>query len=306
MSATEPSVIITEPGIYPDLTSADYHKQHDWLSWSSMKDLLPPKTPAHFKYAMDERRAGRREEKRHYDLGNIVHALVLGRGHEYEVVTKVTREKETVPADGYTTVSAQKHRDAIYAAGKVPVLAHELDSAQVMAAAIKDHEGAAELLSAGQPEVAIFWVDDDTGVPCRAMVDWLDVERGIAVDVKTANSSAPVDMRRESSKFGYYGQAMHYSEGLTALTGKDFRFIFVPVSKDKPHLVSLVQYDPDDLLEQVTIHAAVDRCRRLYRDCTASGVWPGYGNEVHHINLTNYVRDLIEDVCGIDHELVVI
>jgi len=118
---------ITEPGIYNDLPGHIYHQQHDWLSWSGMKNLIPPKTPAHFKATWGVRRP----EKRAFDLGHVAHTLVLGEGDQYAVV-----QGKDGDATDYRTNAAKEHRDALYADGLVPILRHELEAAIAMADAV--------------------------------------------------------------------------------------------------------------------------------------------------------------------------
>ncbi|HEX6684988.1 MAG TPA: PD-(D/E)XK nuclease-like domain-containing protein [Candidatus Limnocylindrales bacterium] len=284
---------ITEPGVYTDLPAEVYHAQDEWLSWSRMKNLIPPSTPAHFKAAME----APQERKRHFDLGKIVHKLVLGEGEAFEVVQALDRKKEPYDATDYKTVSAQEHRDAIYERGNVPVLAAELADANAMAAAVKAHPIGAALFTSGKPEVSLFWVDETTGVKCRARLDWLpdavEGRRLIVPDLKTAVTAAPAEFSKAGAKFGYYGQATHYSDGIKALgIDADPAFLFVVVEKAAPWLVSVGQFTERD--DRRLARAVVDHCRRLYAECTATDTWPGYGESVaslslpmwHHYDLT--------------------
>ena len=284
---------ITEPGIYHDLAAEDYHAQSEWLSWSRMKNLIPPSTPAHFKAALD----APQERKRHYDLGKIVHKLVLGDGEEFEVVQALTRSKEPYDATDYKTVSAQEHRDAIYGRDNVPVLASELSEAKAMAASVKAHPIGSALFASGKPEVSLFWIDETTGVKCRARLDWLpdpvEGRRLIVPDLKTAANASPPEFAKAGAKHGYYGQAVHYSDGIKALgIDSDPVFLFVVVEKAPPWLVSVGQFAERD--DRRLARAVVDHCRRLYAECTAAHSWPGYGESVaalslpmwHHYDLT--------------------
>lgn len=287
-------VRITEPGVYYDLPASDYHAQHEWLSWSRMKELLPPKTPAHFKASI----GAAEERKRHFDLGKVVHALALGDGDEFEVVQALNRSKEPYDARDYDTKSAQEHRDAIYERGNVPILRAELDAAQKMADSLKAHKSASVLLSNGRPEVSLFWIDPETGVKCRARVDWLpepvEGRRLIAVDVKTATTAAPREFAKSAAKLGYYGQAAHYSDGIKALgIDPDPAFLFAVVEKTAPFPVTVAQFaDRDDLR---IARKTVDHIRRLYAQCVATDTWPAYGEGVHQLELPKWLHYDIEE-----------
>ncbi len=286
---------ITEPGVYPNLPAEVYHAQHEWLSWSRMKYLVPPLTPAHFKASL----AAGEERKRHFDLGKVVHHLVLGDGERYEVVQALNKQKEPYDATGYETVSAQRHRDAIYERGNVPILRHELEQAEKMAASVRAHPVADVLLSDGRPEVSLFWIDPETGVKCRARLDWLprpvDGRRLIVPDVKSATSAAPSEFAKAAANFGYYGQATHYRDGLIALgVDPDPAFLFVVVEKADPYLVSVNQFaEPDDLR---LARSVVDHCRRLYRECSEANHWPGYGTSIHDLSLPGWLHYNLQEI----------
>ena len=286
---------ITEPGVYYDLPAEDYHAQTEWLSWSRMKHLLPPSTPAHFKAALTRPEA----RKRHLELGSIVHRIVLGEGDQFEVVHALNRKKEPYEATSYETVSAQVDRDRIYSEGKIPILRHELEEAEAMAAQVLAHPVASALLTNGRPEVSLFWVDPDTGVKCRARLDWLpdpvEGRRLIVPDLKTSASAAPVEFSKSSARFGYFGQQQHYRDGIAACgLAVDPAFVFVAVEKEDPYLVSVGQFAGADDLRLG--RRAVDHCRRLYRDCLAADHWPGYGDGVNDLSLPAWIHYQLEDI----------
>lgn len=285
---------ITEPGVYYDLPEADYHAQHDWLSWSRMKYLLPPSTPAHFKASLKKGE----ERKRHFDLGKVVHRLVLGEGSDFEVVQALNRQKESYDATSYDPVSAQKDRDRIYDAGNVPILRHELEQAEAMAEAVQQHPTAHALLTNGRPEVSLFWIDHETGVKCRARVDWLPEQvkgrRLIVADVKTAVSAATTEFSKATANLAYYGQKVHYEDGLRALgLDRDPWLVFVVIEKAEPYLVNVGQLaNREDLRLART---AVDHCRRLYAECMAADRWPGYGDGINDLQLPTWLHYSMEE-----------
>lgn len=287
--------VITEAGIYYDLPAEVYHAQHEWLSWSQMKHLIPPSTPAHFKAHRDKPQ----ENKRHFDFGKVVHALVLGDGDKFVAVQALNKAKEPYDARDYTTVSSQKHQAEIYAAGNVPILRSELDSAQAMADAVKAHKTASALLADGKPEVSLFWVDKATGVKCRARLDWLpnkqEGRRLIVPDVKTtAGFAAGDDFGKSMANFGYYGQQEHYQNGIKACgVDPDPAFLFIVIEKTAPHPVAVNQMTT---IEDVNLaRATVAHCIRLYAECAANDSWPSWGDGVNTISLPKWLHYNLED-----------
>lgn len=288
-------LVITEPGIYYGLPADVYHAQHSWLSWSRMKNLIPPLTPAHFKAALDQPD----DRKRHFDLGKVVHRLVLGDGDDFEVVQALNKQKQPYDATDYTTVSAKADRDRIYSAGNVPILRHELDQAEAMATTVQAHPTASRLFINGQPEVSIFWVDAETGVKCRARLDWLPDpiagQRMVVPDLKTTSTSAaPQEFAKAAANFGYYGQDTHYSDGIQALTGHRPAFLFVAVETTAPHLVGVSQLTDRD--DRRLARGVVDHCRRLYAECVAADRWPGHSDNVADLHLPQWLHYNLEEV----------
>lgn len=255
---------ITKPGLYPDLSEADYRAHHDWLSVSGAKKLLPPSCPAKFKATL-----GVEEHRPQFDVGKAFHAAVLKDGAEVVVVD----------ADSWRGTEARAQRDAAYAAGKVPLLAADAAVVDAMAAAVLTHDTAPHLFVNGAPEVSAFWVDDATGVKCKARFDYLPEKqpgrRLVVPDLKSAVSADPGEFSRAAARYGYVLQQVHYANGLRHLgVDSDPAFIFCVVEKDPPYLVNVGQFaDRDDVRLSA---AALDKALRLYRECTENDRWPGW------------------------------
>jgi hypothetical protein len=255
---------ITKPGLYPDLDEAAYRAQIDWLSVSGAKKLLPPSCPAKFKATL-----GVEEHRPQFDVGKAFHTKMLGDGPEVVVVD----------ADSWRSADARLARDAAYAAGKVPLLAAEAAAVDAMAAAVHAHDVAPLLFTGGAAEVSAFWIDEATGVKCKARFDYLPDKqpdrRLIVPDLKSAVSADPGEFARAAARFGYVMQQCHYSSALRHLgVDDDPAFLFVVVEKEYPHLVNVGQFAAHDDIKATA--TALDKALRLYRDCAATDTWPGW------------------------------
>lgn len=255
---------ITKPGLYPDLDEAVYRSQTDWLSVSGAKKLLPPSCPAKFKASL-----GVEEHKPQFDVGKAFHAKVLGDGAEVVVVA----------ADSWRSTAARDARDAAYEAGSVPLLTAEAEVVEAMAAAVKAHDTAPLLFAGGAAEVSAFWVDEATGVQCKARFDYLPDKqpdrRLIVPDLKSAVSVDPREFARAAARFSYVAQDLWYCDALRTLgIDDDPAFVFVAVEKEAPYLVHVMQFAGEE--ERSLVAAANEKARRLYRDCAAADHWPGY------------------------------
>lgn len=255
---------ITKPGPYPDLAEDVYRSQHEWLSVSGAKKLLPPSCPAKFKATL-----GEEDHKPQYDLGKAFHAKVLGAGSE--VVE--------VDADSWRSADARTARDEAYAAGNVPLLTSDAMVVNAMALAVRNHDTASRLFVGGGAEVSAFWVDETTGVKCKARFDYLPEKQAgrrlIVPDLKSAVSADPREFSRAAARYGYVMQQEHYSSGLRHLgIDDDPAFVFVVVEKDSPYLVNVVQFA--DKGDRLITAIALEKALRLFRECTETDTWPGW------------------------------
>lgn len=274
---------ITEPGLYPDLDEAVYRSQHEWLSVSGAKKLLPPSCPAKFKATI-----GVEEHRPQFDVGKAFHAKVLGRGGEVVVVD----------ADSWRGKEARDARDAAHTAGKTPLLASDAAVVDAMAAAVLAHDTAPLLFQGGGAEVSAFWVDEATGVKCKARFDYLPEpqpgRRLIVPDLKSAVSADPGEFSRAAARYGYLLQQEHYTSALRHLgVSDDPAFIFCVVEKDPPHLVNVGQFADQE--DRRLSAAALDKALRLYRDCLAADHWPGWSG-VTDLSLPNWHRYELEEL----------
>lgn len=259
-----------------DMPADTYHR-HPALSSSGARKLLPPSCPALFKHERDNPPAPTEE----FSFGHLYHKLVLGAGADIVVIA----------ADNWRTKDAREQRDAAIAEGKIPALTEEYLRAKAMVTATLRHPLAARLLTGEveRSERALFWIDPETGVHCRAMLDRFPAGR-IAADVKTCVSASPQEIERAVWKFGYHIQDAWYRAGLKALGVHDNPgMAFVFVEKNPPHLVNVVQLN--HLALEAGAHYA-RQARLIFAECQQSGVWPGWGDDIQLIELPAYAQNL--------------
>lgn len=286
---SDADVVITQPGVY-DIPANVYHSDPvpgGSLSSSGARLLLAPSCPAKFKHAIDHGRP----EKRAFDFGHAAHSKVLGVGEPIVVID----------AASYSTKAAKEARDAAYADGHVPLLAHENEQVDAMAAVLREHPQAGPLFAPGRgiAEQSLFWQDPQTGVWLRAMVDWMlpagPGQRLIVVDYKSCISADPAAIAKSFDSYGYYRQAPYYLAGAKTLglhQGQEPAFVFVFQEKTAPYLITIVQPDPDSLMWG-------ERDNRLaintYAQCKATGHWPGYADDVLPVSLPTWTVRRHED-----------
>jgi hypothetical protein len=265
------TIDIAPPAILNGLPADEYHADKTSISSTGLRKLLAPSCPAQFKYDRDNPQPPKRE----FDLGNAVHTAVLGEGHDIAVLDYPDWKK----------ADARALRDAAYDEGKVPLLPKERDQVEAMAAAIRQHPLAGPLFTPGTgvAEQSLYWTDPATGVRCRVRPDWLKQLPGLtlAVDLKTTKDASPEAVSRAIRDYSYHQQDALYTDGIwAALQPEDVRFVFVFVSKQAPHLITvreLTQQDRD------IGRARNERALRIYADCVANDTWPDWTGPVTEI-----------------------
>jgi len=272
---------MTAPGIYPKFDELAYHRDPA-LSASGAKRLLPPNCPALFKHDRDN---GGRPNKRAFDVGHAAHAAVLGVGLELVVVD----------ADNWMTKAAKAERDAAYAEGKCPILTKEKAAVDAMALEIRQHPVASVLLDPehGRPEVSAFWRDEQRGIDRRARFDWLpDAKtdgRLVVADYKTTANAEPRKFSKSIFDFGYDIQAVFYTDALQALDlADDVTFLFIAQETTAPYLITIHELDEIGLRLG---RERVDRACAVFRECTETGTWPGYSDDIELVTPPYWLTD---------------
>lgn len=278
------ALVVDQPGVYR-MPAEAYHADAvagGSLSSTGARRLLPPSCPARFRWEQEHGRLPRRE----FDLGHAAHRLVLGDGADLVVID----------ADNYRTKAAQAARDEAYAAGRTPLLSHEHEQVQAMAAALRAHPVAGALFApgSGQPEQALFWIDAEFGVWRRALLDWLpEREHGrrlIVPDYKTCHSVEPAALSKALAQHGYYQQGAWYLDGVKALgLAGDIEpaFVLVCQERDPPYLITIAEPDTA-ALEWGRMRNR--KAMAVYRDCQRTGIWPAYTDKVLPLPLPRWAE----------------
>lgn len=249
-------------GIFGDIKESTYHADPA-LSQSQAKTLLD--CPARYRWELDHPR----EHRVAFDVGHAAHAKVLGVGAPVVVID----------ADSWRTKAAKDAAEQARADGHVPLLRADADAVDGMAEAVLAHPGARVILEApGASEQSVWW--EDEGVECRGRIDRLtETVDGVptVIDLKTSVSADPRDFGRSIANFGYSLQDDWYSTGIELITGERPAFVFIVVEKSAPHFVSIGTCD--DEAKRIGRERRL-RALDLYRECSESGHWPAYGDDL--------------------------
>jgi hypothetical protein len=161
--------------------------------------------------------------------------------------------------------------------GREIVTADEFAITQMQLAALAANPDLAKLLATGYSECSIFWVDEDTGVYCKARPDHVH-------PVTSAREAAgPEEHGRRvaaaasvaAARMGYHRQAAHYRPASKAATGMKVQE-FVIGAVTSATCTRRAVHPARRLAEQ-----ARDERRELlelYARCQKEERWPAYGS----------------------------
>jgi hypothetical protein len=276
--------VILAEGIYDGLSAEIYHDPHctpqPSLSSSGAKILLD-ESPAHFKYRVLD---GNRSPSNAFDIGNATHLLVL----EPEAFAE---RVHVIDASTYHTAAAQQARDVARGNGKIPLLKHEAETVRAMRDALAAHAVAQHAFVAGRAERSYFWRDLETDVWLKARLDYEPTHRRYLADLKTSISAHPEVFRKRVADYGYHISAAWYLDAIERFHGAaPDRFFFVVIEKQPPHLISVVELEPE-ALDWGRLQAR--KAMRIFADCLAADRWPGYAERAVSVNLPDWtLREL--------------
>lgn len=234
-------------------------------------------TPAHL-YA--QRIAEQRDESDAFRIGRALHCRALrpdAYAAEFAVSPKFDRRTKAGKEAAAEWQAANAGVGTVLDEG-------ESEMVERMADAIADHESAATLLRMATLREATFLADLH-GQAAKCRVDALSPDGAVLLDVKTAASAAPRAFARSCADFGYHLQMEFYRQVL-AEHGVTVRHVaIVAVEKAAPHCVAVYELDMADL---DAMRDVVARCVQTYRNCIATGVWPGYAPGVQPIRIPEW------------------
>lgn len=240
------------------------------------------------------------EDTKKFDLGNVAHFLLLGKGPELEVCD----------FKDWRTKAAQTARNEAFANGLQPCLAKTFERGQNMADAalrwLADDPDNADAFGedTGQSEVTVLWQEPvfrDRPEPpkmwMRAKLDRLMNDKRRIYDYKTFKPGADPDafikgIVRESRDI----QDPFYSRGVAALEGcswEEVSFRWIVQCPEPPYTLSTIElfHEPgkdnsDRAWSYDRSQWAIDEWAR----CAAASRYPGWTPRTHYVGVPAFAK----------------
>lgn len=236
------------------------------------------KSPAHYKWLLNHPQ----KDTPAFRLGRAVHSAIL-------TPKPFSMDFAELPDWDIKKKAGKEARDQFMAElpnGVTPISRDEMLTVYNMRKAFKASKEAKELIKRSRREKPLFWTDQETGLLCKCRVD--SVTSSAAVDIKTTADGSTRAFQRDAIKYGYHVQAAHYLAGIEAVLGWRPDWFFITIEKAEPFSVHIFKASADFIeygaYERAKLMAAV-------KDCTDSGVWPGYQQEELHAPSWAFTED---------------
>ena len=281
------------PGIHDGISPARYHADllaaSPSLSSSVAVDLIA-KSPSHARLnhprlapptdeAVDSTTAS-------MTFGGLVHAILSGSPEEmFSFIVS--------PFENYKTAEARLWKEASIAAGKTPVKEADVTRAEQVVSAVRHQLDAMHLgyiFAEGRPEQTALWQFGDAWM--RARFDRWIPERGEIWDIKTTGKSAhPEQVSKMIPAMNYDMRSEFYLLGAEAITGMPskrgglgYQFLFIETMP--PFAVTPCYLDESF---RARGRQRAQQAIRIWSECMATGVWPGYVTSTVQITAPGWV-----------------
>lgn len=168
------------------------------------------------------------ETKQSLQIGSLTHCMVLEPAKVHERFAMIPQfDKRT--KKGKAMAAAFKETSI----GKEAIEAKDWETAERCTDALMEHDSVKDLIGGkGIIEKPIYWKLD--GVDVAGTPDYVDLDRGLIVDVKTTQDASPTEFARSVRKYGYHRQAWMYTHGIQEVHGVSCRFFFAVVETARP------------------------------------------------------------------------
>lgn len=210
-------------GIEKDVPNSVYHNDTTHLSSSQLKVAL--ENIERFKLLLDGELE--RTETANMRLGSAYHTLVLEPERwDSEVSTLDLRTKD---GRNERDKMVEEHKD------KLIITKDQDEVCQKMVSRLNTNADAKMLLQNGEAELSCYWTNVTAHQPLRIRPDYLNLDKGYIVDLKTTSAMNPDQFYRQARKLKYFLSAAMYIDGVKQLTGIECGFYYVVSITQPPY-----------------------------------------------------------------------
>lgn len=233
-----------------------YHANRTHLSSSNLKQILEDPFKFYNEWVLGNK--PEEAEKPYFVEGHFVHTLVL----EPELVSNYAIFPGLRRAgNAYETFKAENPNKQIISAAQV----HKCEAIYKAYAARKE---AMALISGGLSEHTMM--ANTLGVPIKTRADYINIDKGYIVDIKTTSYGTDIETFKEVIKqYKYQLSAALYCQVAFETYKKLFDFYFIVISKSDL-TCNVYKASSETLSEGAAMYT---KALVLYKKCKETGVW---------------------------------
>ena len=276
-----------ETGIFYDVPESEYHKKTlGELSSSAAKQML--RSPAHYKAYIEAEDDDSTPSK---EFGKAFHCAIFEPARflrDYAVLPEdaprkpsITQRQAKKPSD--ETIVAIQWWDAFTAAGRKVISQDDMTRILGMQASVQAHPWARRLLEGCETEVTIRWIDEATGVHCKARADsFKEMKKRYVVDAKSCVDASPEKFSRSVYEYGYHIQHAHYCKGFAAIGKPLDNYFILAVESEAPFVCQVYHIDA---AAEARGYELTERAASRLQECIEANKWPGYSEDINALSL---------------------
>lgn len=288
------------PGIYYGVRPEVYHK---WQAVSNSRLTKFARSPAHMRYEQEHPK----EPTPAMVVGSAAHTALL-EPELFEATYAVAERCSATKKDGdrcantggvvlgglwYCGVKGHAP-DGAGVSERIVLSPEDYDNCMGASAALRAHPRLSQLVVGPdvEREVSVVWVDEETGLLCKARLDAWNKKLGVLTDAKKVQDACPDAFGRELKNRGLYRQLAMYGDALAAHGEELKHLVFAVVEEQPPHGCAGYRVDED------TADFGGTEYRTLlaqYARCAEAGEWPGYPEDITEIGLPAWFWRQIEN-----------
>lgn len=256
IQTTNIEVLLLKLGIN-HVSNTEYHADKEYLSSSNYKTLLEDPEKFH-----REKILGIKEEQKEstsFTEGSLTHSVIL---EPHLVNTEYAFFPGLRKSGPEFTAFAEQNK------GKTIISKPQKIRVDNYKSAYLKNKAAVELVKGGFSEQTLCV--ELNGIKTKTRCDYINVDAGYILDVKTSAYPVDVDTFRNTIKMWSYDlSAALYTKVASEFYNKNFKFYFVCISKTD--LVCEVFKASDATLEQGM--QKILKATKIYKQCMSTGIW---------------------------------
>jgi len=244
--------------------------------------------PAYYKYYYLDGNMEEKKETPALIFGKAIHTAAF----EPEIFDKTYTSDDFAISKGSRATKAYKQEREKYKfenPNSIILSVDVFDHVMKMRETLEKHPWTKNAFRNGNAEQTIFWKKSE--ILCKTRPDYIHKD-GYIIDLKTTTDAS--EASKAIANFRYFVQEAMLRKGAEAVTGKEFKVIFVFIEKEPPYGIRIVNLDSN---AQIHGEKIFDRNLRGYKDCLKNNYWPGYPNIVETVGLPKWIYYQEENEC---------